>query len=246
MTLVSEQSQCPLCGKRVGDRPIFATWGVFGWPDLMRYCDAAMHWECYEAWPHRERFAESYVRFSVESTKGNPYWGESHLDDDVFVSVSPSSHEVQVMPMVTGSRIRVGFADWKLWISNLDYATRGQRDLERAAIAKVLPRLQEKFPEPDMLVQAIDWVEKDRIQRSLQLETERAEQERLEAIRPHNEACRRIAEQKPACPYCDSAENLEFLNKSPERKSYFICRVCGRSSRPEEFAAQGPPDWVRN
>ena len=87
------------------------------------------------------------------------------------------------------------------------------------------PRLQRTDPSEE----AIDEIDQE------------TEQQRLQA---HNDACLRIAELKPACPYCDSAENLEFFDKSPESKCYFICRICARSSRPEDFVADGPSDWI--
>jgi len=67
-------------------------------------------------------------------------------------------------------------------------------------------------------------------------EQARRERARLEPIDAHNEACRAFARTGPdeglICPHCGrrSREDIEFVDYTGrDRKSFFVCRACGRS-----------------
>ena len=71
MALIYDGIECPLCSKPISTQndEIFATSGVFINPinSLWEYCDAAMHWDCYEGWQHREEFAGLYFKQQIEN-----------------------------------------------------------------------------------------------------------------------------------------------------------------------------------
>jgi two-component system NtrC family response regulator/two-component system response regulator PilR (NtrC family) len=53
-----------------------------------------------------------------------------------------------------------------------------------------------------------------------------------ESIDAHNDACRTFARKGLACPHCErrSREDIEFVDYAGQpRKSFFVCRACGRS-----------------
>ncbi len=61
-----------------------------------------------------------------------------------------------------------------------------------------------------------------------------------ELMRTHNRRCHELAKTLSAtgltCPGCGRHSNdIRFIDKSPDAKSYFICGACGRSLRPEEL-----------
>lgn len=66
-------------------------------------------------------------------------------------------------------------------------------------------------------------------------EQARRERARLDAIDVHNEACRALAtdsDEGLICPHCGrrSREDIEFVDYTrQDRKSFFVCRACGRS-----------------
>ena len=61
MALIRSDSCCAICNKAL-DRPFTATSGLAFGPDhfLWHYCDAPLHLDCLETWPHREEFSRAY------------------------------------------------------------------------------------------------------------------------------------------------------------------------------------------
>jgi hypothetical protein len=67
MAIILANSTCAICG-RVLDRAYTATSGC-AFPEghpLWRYCDAPLHLDCLERWPHREEFSKGYFDSAVE------------------------------------------------------------------------------------------------------------------------------------------------------------------------------------
>jgi hypothetical protein len=61
-----------------------------------------------------------------------------------------------------------------------------------------------------------------------------------ELMRTHNCRCRELARSSRTagltCPGCGQhSKDIRFIDKSPDAKSYFICKACGRSFRPEDL-----------
>lgn len=59
-------------------------------------------------------------------------------------------------------------------------------------------------------------------------------------MKMHNRRCHELAKTLSAtgltCPGCGWHSNdIRFMDKSPDAKSYFICGACGRSFRPEDL-----------
>ena len=66
------------------------------------------------------------------------------------------------------------------------------------------------------------------------------EEKSNELVRTHNDRCHELARSLRAtgltCPPCGQhSKEIRFIDKSPDAKSYFICRLCGRSFRPEDL-----------
>ena len=66
------------------------------------------------------------------------------------------------------------------------------------------------------------------------------EEKSKELVRTHNDRCHELARSLRAtgltCPSCGQhSKQIRFVDKSPDAKSYFICRFCGRSFRPEDL-----------
>lgn len=61
-----------------------------------------------------------------------------------------------------------------------------------------------------------------------------------EVTRTHNHRCEELARSLRitglTCPSCGQrSKDIRFIDKSPDAKSYFICKACGRSFRPEDL-----------
>ena len=238
MALRFPDSVCPICDELVSD-PVFATSGVFFPPGdpLSRFCDACMHWSCYATWEHRERFARAYVEMWIECEKVNPYWARVLIDDLSFVTINPSPPVMtaHVHLFRTGSRIDIPLDEWQLWMRH-EKGPAARHPLELSAWDEALRSLREALPTTESLRQAADWTSKHELVARNAIE----EQERSTTIAIYNRGCedlrRRLKSVGLDCPHCHArTTKIRFYDKSPEDRSYFVCQLCGRSLRLEDF-----------
>jgi hypothetical protein len=151
MALITKGSRCAICNKQLGEEPYLATSGVFFPADdpLWSFCDAPLHWDCYEHWPHRSRFARQRVSSAAESESGNAYWGRALLTDFVYLEVRKNEPgEADVWLFETGTRVRVHLSQWSAWLWDLGLTEYELDRLEVASLWKVLPELRRRFPIP--------------------------------------------------------------------------------------------------
>ncbi len=159
MALIYPGATCPLCDEPIDTQGSFFATSAFLEPDhpLWRFSDAAMHWECYERWPHRSEFASAHFLSSVESATRNPYWGVALTSDAVYISLNPdpSVNMASVGLRASGTTLQEPLDQWARWVAaspaeDLDELTRG-------ALLEVLPTLRRLLPDRDALVSAVDW-----------------------------------------------------------------------------------------
>jgi len=98
--------------------------------------------------------------------------------------------------------------------------------------------------DPASMIEARQSDERKRLIQQLQIELHnqqaRLENEGTELIRIHNSQCHELAQTLSKaglkCPNCGvHSANIRYFDKSPTGKSYFICKACGRSFRPEDL-----------
>ncbi len=159
--------RCAICGKPIDPfGPFFRASGSFldRSDALRRFCNAPLHWDCYQRWPERSRFARRYVEAWVAATRRNPFWWSVHLDERLYVSVNPERpvEEASVRLLAIGSDLRVPLARWSEWLAHPERVSPGLHPLEREALTEALPLLHERFPDDHALVDAIDPDEKRR------------------------------------------------------------------------------------
>lgn len=78
------------------------------------------------------------------------------------------------------------------------------------------------------------------LQEELEEERARLNKERMNFIKTSNSRCRELAQRLSKaglkCPNCGLvSSDIRFIDKSPGGRSYFICKACGRSFRPEDL-----------
>jgi hypothetical protein len=78
------------------------------------------------------------------------------------------------------------------------------------------------------------------LQSALDDQRTRLQSEREELVRTHNQRCHELAQSMRnlglKCPNCGvHTSDFRFIDKNPVAKSYFICKACGRSFRPEDL-----------
>jgi hypothetical protein len=238
MALISSTSRCAICNELLGERPYLATSGVFFPEDdpLYPYCDAPLHWDCYEVWDHRSRFARQHVASCVESDLDNEYWGNALLTDRLYVSVRKKEPGIAVVWLFEiGTDFRVPLTQWSAWPSDPSLTEFDQHPLEYASLEKVLPQLRQRFPDPEAVLAGVDWQAKERLAAAKEKENARREQSRLEAIRRHNNACRDFIRTsgfpRLPCAHCSQqSSDIEFVDYTDgQRRSFFVCPACGRS-----------------
>lgn len=224
-------NRCSICKEILlkGDS-LFGTSGVWLPEDhpLKRYCDSAMHWNCYTTWEGRKEFAKTYAEARVEGEQFNPYWGKAYLDERVYVSVSKICEEIGVIPFSTGLIYHVGFDEWQAWLQNPRQEYH-KHPLESETLAEVLPALRRNLPHPDMAVAAVDWEAKQKLADKEQQRIEAEREASKRSLKEHNERCalfwKLLQGKSWACPKC---ENPVFrLSERAGEKSFVICRRCG-------------------
>src|SRR4030095_9826125 len=164
MALLTEHSRCAICGERLGEERYLATSGVFLPVDdpLWSFCDAPLHWDCYEHWPHRSRFARQYVSGHLESESANEYWGRVLLTDLVYLAVRKREPGVAAVWLFeTGTSVRVALSQWSAWLWDLGMTEDELHRLEVASLWKVLPELRRRFPNPEAMLAVMDWEAKE-------------------------------------------------------------------------------------
>lgn len=156
---------CALCGgplDALGD--FFRTTGIFLPPadPLSRFCNRPLHWNCYEKWKERPRFAQQYVEAWAKANQRNPFWWAAYCDEHVYISINPEPpvEEASVRLTAIGSDIRVPLPKWNDWLADPATVTPSLHDVERRALANVLPMLRQKLPDDHAVVHAIDPDEK--------------------------------------------------------------------------------------
>ncbi|MGE6760612.1 hypothetical protein ACQKGO_21515 [Corallococcus interemptor] len=121
-------TSCPICGSTDLSKPYTATSGAFfdEGDELWRYCDAPLHLDCLEHWPHRERFSRGYLDLlRAEAKQGNgvllaeaPLW---------LLRCGPAK------PEATPYYVEVHLADWPIqlysrWEQWTDYSANTYRE----------------------------------------------------------------------------------------------------------------------
>ena len=229
---------CPICGELIND-PIFATSGVFLPPTdpLWTYCDTCIHWVCYATWEHRERFAQAYVQMWIENEETNPNWARVFLDEYSFIEINPEPPVVaaHVHLFRTGSRIDIPLSEWEYWMRH-ERTSLFCHPLEATAWSEALPSIREALPTEQSLHQAADWSSKEK----LHVDNTIRKLEELTTIEIYNRGCEELRNQLESagivCPHCQQrTTRIRFYDKAPAARSYFVCQLCARSFRLEDF-----------
>jgi hypothetical protein len=230
---------CPLCGVKMttADRR-FATSHFIADPahDLWQYSDAVMHWDCYARWEHRPRFARMFFAANRGWSGTNPYWGVALADEDVLVTANPDPYvgEVDVLLAATGSGARVPLADWEDWLGG-EWFEACRHEVEREAMAEVVPRLRALLPTPEALASAAGM--------ALGGGSPVAAMGGMVARVSHEFACQKLAERAAtkglACPRCGGFstdyefDQVESVSDSGPQ-SRLVCRGCGAGFGPSD------------
>jgi hypothetical protein len=135
---------------------------------------------------------------------------------------------------VTGSGFRVALADWEDWLGG-EWFEGCHHEIERDALASVIPLLRSKFPTAEAVVAAAG-VEMD-------AESQMAAAGGMVARISHEFACEKLAERAAtkgvACPGCGNFSTgyeyvrVEQVSESGPQ-SHLVCRGCGKEFGPAD------------
>jgi hypothetical protein len=249
MALITQHSRCAICNSKL-DRPYTATSGIAPdiEADLFEFCDAPLHLDCLETWPHRDAFARAYfvaaVRFHEHPLRG------VLLRTDTLALVTGPAPRGQT-PDYAAIHLRDWplqlYSKWNAWTSFVDggFRTGWSGQALHAAteavrvVAAVAPDLAALRALHAGRQHTVDWEEVDRQQQALLEARHAAEADGRRALEPHNESCRRLAARlqrfELACPRCGRrSRDFDFVDRSPRAKSCLVCRHCGRSFYPDD------------
>jgi hypothetical protein len=196
-----------------------------------------MHWACYATWEHRERFAQAYVQMWVENEKKNTQWARVFLNDFSFITINPNPpvNAAHIHLFRTGSRIEIPLQEWGKWMRS-EGELEANHPLEALAWKEALPSIRKALSAEKSLLQAADWSSKEKLNR----EYAAREQEELATIEIYNHGCddlyRKLQSAGLVCPHCrERTTKVRYYNKAPVARSYFVCQLCARSFRLEDF-----------
>lgn len=229
---------CPLCGvKMTPEDRRFATSHFLGPESDLCFSDAVMHWNCYARWEHRPRFGRMYFDANREWSGQNRHWGVAHSDEWVLVTVNPDKlvGEVDVTLAETGSGFRIPLDDWASWLEG-KWFEECSHEVEREALAGVLPLLRTKLPTAEAVVASAGMSEDtgSRI----------AAAGGIVARISHEFACQKLAERAAsrgvACPGCGRfSSDYEYVRveqvSEAGPQSRLVCSSCGEEFGPENI-----------
>ncbi|MCZ7685193.1 MAG: hypothetical protein M5U28_43040 [Sandaracinaceae bacterium] len=233
-------TRCAICdGVVQAEDSLFATSGVWLPPEhpLFRFCDAAMHEDCYARWPHRAELARTLADWRAESF----YWGVPILrTDSVLVKLVPRGDtlEVLVVPTATGIVHNVPLRDWEAWLADEKVEL---HPVLGAALREVLPLLQGTLPTARDVQSRADWepmIESRERARKLHEAEEAAREARFVAKSTRTDALlERLATSDLDCPHCGAGRrDHRHRARGPHHESFFICSSCGRSFTADDLA----------
>jgi hypothetical protein len=152
MAIVWQGVRCAICNEEIEDINRYidyaATSGVFFPRDdpLVSYCDAPLHWTCFENWPHRTRFARQNFEMWVRGGKSNPYWTTLALTSGYILAAGLEIPYIVLRLAETPTEIRLEFSGWDRWISDESIAIKGLHLVEVRALTPLLPEIRHTFP----------------------------------------------------------------------------------------------------
>ena len=244
MALLIDGMKCPICAKPIdiNKDEIFATSGVFinTTNSLWKFCDAAMHWDCYEHWPHRQEFAKLYFIAQIETEKQNPFWSKIYLDDDIFISANPDLpvNEVRIVVKATGSDIRVKLNEWDKWIFDQGYIDSDIHQIDKNIIGDKIYELSRRGIVTKNFKKLINKKANKQILRKIKKDEKKVKNKLIRQNKSINilalKMKRELQKKGLKCPHCKTiSKNIRYINRAPTTKSFFICNECVRSFWPE-------------
>jgi hypothetical protein len=123
------------------------------------------------------------------------------------------------------------------WWSEPPVVWKSLGDLSKKLLASANAELMIEAQQSDKRKRLIERLGARLIEEQGKRETAQAE-----SFVTHNGQCHELERSLKAtgltCPLCHQhSKEIRFIDRSPNAKSYFICKNCGRSFRPEDFAS---------
>ena len=151
MARIFENSTCAICEHLLkdDDQEWFGTSGVFFEPHdpLEPYCDAPIHWNCYETWPYRERFAATHFESLIM------IWAVlADRDNGYALNISKRENEIGINPIEIGIPVNLELSSYDHWIHNPEDILRAMHPLKQRAIRRIIPILYQRFPTLEALM----------------------------------------------------------------------------------------------
>jgi hypothetical protein len=240
MALVWDGMPCGLCGEPLDPSDCFVTTHFLDIEHpLSAYSDAALHWECFDAWPERLTFSEAYFSWWVATHEKSTWAGLVYRSKHVAVAVSLHPRPVaRICVASRAAKVSVQLADWERLCSGGLRLT-DLRAKEQAALDDVLPELCSNLPDGAAVMQRLDTAGlKDRRRDAQKAEKQRRkamkrrERARRKELRAHQTVWKRARRTGLACPHCGHGSSIRPVNSYPTSRSYFICQSCSRSFEP--------------
>jgi hypothetical protein len=226
------------CNEVLGDEPHFKTGGMSGAlpadHPLKKFWRVYAHWDCYEDWPERPRFARDCVAAEAASMPRNEHVGLAVHNERMCVGVSKHGF-VEIWLAETGTCLFVPLSDWSAWLSDPTCSADDYHRSEISSLWNVLSELRQLFPTSRALLAAVDWDAKEQFLKAEEAERARRWRLRCDALEAHNEAIRRFFREHgvdgPRCPHCGhSSADIEFVDRAAfNSPSCFVCPACARS-----------------
>jgi hypothetical protein len=173
----------------------------------------------------------------IENEEASPHWARVFLDEYSFISINPEPPVIgaHVYLFRTGSRIDIPLRQWRVWMRR-EQTSLFCHPLEEAAWNEALPSIRRALPTEQSLHKAADWSSKEKVY----VDDTIRKLDELATIEIYNQGCEELRKQFEStglvCPHCQQrTTKVRFYNKAPAARSYFVCQLCARSFRLEDF-----------
>lgn len=232
MALISAGSRCAICREQLAGRALFATSGVWlpNTHRLYRYCDAAMHRDCYATWPDRLEFERT--RFEARAAGARVFANDDVL---VFLGRLATGFEVRVFHSATASTTLVPLEEWQAWLA---HGPMPQEEPHWMTLNDVLPVLAAELPTPEAIEARADWepirAREDQYEAAARADAVRSAQTRAryrDSTFRTDTLAATLPESAIECPHCrQRSKDHRYCPPSREPgESFFVCASCGRS-----------------
>lgn len=154
-------STCAICNQviKASDLVFSSWWGasVVFEPDLRRYEDAALHWNCYRTSSIRKRLIQNRFNEIVSNAQASPHLKfVKAIEPFCMLMVDETEGTVAVISIDISHGFKVNLDSWDETINDIDPLVYFSSKIEQDIWSEFLPVIRDKYPTKESILLAIN------------------------------------------------------------------------------------------